>query len=591
MEAVQKKELIRGGEFLFKQLDPEQIFIPEDFDEEAKMVAENCQTFIEKEVQPQLELLDKAESPQDMVNCLNKAAELSLLGAAVPEQYEGLGMNFNNSMLIADYLGGGHSFAVAFSAHTNIGTLPIVYYGDEAQKQKYLPKLATGEWKACYCLTEPDAGSDANSGKTKAIPTADGKHYILNGQKMWITNAGFADLFIVFAKIEDDKNLSAFIVEKNFGGISFNPPERKMGIKGSDTRQVFFNDCQVPAENLLSTRGNGFKIAVNILNIGRIKLGATNVGMARNALNHAIRYANERKQFNTTIASFGAIQHKIAEQATRIFASESAIYRAGQNIDDCTEAYIAEGINDAEAKLKSFEQFAIECAMMKVHASEVLDYCADQTVQVFGGMGFSAEAPADRCYRDARINRIYEGTNEINRILCINTLLKRVAKGELPLQKITQEKNITINSIQTIDEAKKLIKQSKNTFLLLLNEVTQHFKEQIGGEHEILMDLANMMIEIYVAESVMLRVEKLNQIQGSQQHTWAMAQIYLQTAVEKMQQATQNIINAYLEGDEYEKMHNYLQLALKTPVFNAKNARRNLAQYLSKENRYTFTVA
>ncbi|MEM9983261.1 MAG: acyl-CoA dehydrogenase family protein, partial [Bacteroidota bacterium] len=382
MDVADKKELVKGGEFLIKETESQEIFIPEEFTEEQKMIAQACKDFIEKEVNPYLDEIDNAKEPTLIASLLDKAGELGLLGIGVPTEYGGSGMDFNSTMLAADYLGGGHSFAVAFSAHTGIGTLPIQYYGTEAQKQKYLPKLATGEHKAAYCLTEPDAGSDANSGKAKAVLSEDGKYYILNGQKMWITNGGFADIFIVFAKIDDDKNLTAFIIEKDFGGITMNEPEKKMGIKGSDTRQVFFNDCKVPVENMLSERQNGFKIAVNILNIGRIKLSASANGGARAALNHAINYASERKQFGVAINSFGAIKHKLAQSAVRLFATDSANYRAGQNIEDAIQAFIANGVDEAEAKLKAFEQFAIECAILKVYGSETLDYVVDEAVQV-----------------------------------------------------------------------------------------------------------------------------------------------------------------------------------------------------------------
>ncbi|MEQ9305924.1 MAG: acyl-CoA dehydrogenase family protein, partial [Marinoscillum sp.] len=400
MESVAQKSAIKGGEFIVRETEAGEIFIPEEFSEEQKMMAAATQDFIDKEITPNTDRIDSMEEGI-MPSLMDKAGELGLLGISVPEEYGGMGMNFNTGMLIADIFAAAGSFSTAYGAHTGIGTLPILYYGTEEQKQKYLPKLASGEWKACYCLTEPDAGSDANSGKTKAKLSDDGKHYLINGQKMWISNAGFADLFIVFAKIDDDKNLTAFIVEKTYGGITMNDEERKLGIKGSSTRQVFFIDCKVPVENMLSDRENGFKIAVNVLNVGRIKLGCGVINGCKTVASLATNYANERKQFGTPISSFGAIKTKLANMAAKTYAVESASYRAGQNIDDAIESLIDSGMDASKAKLKALEQFSIECAIIKIHGSEALDYCVDEGVQVYGGMGFSEEAPMARAYRDA----------------------------------------------------------------------------------------------------------------------------------------------------------------------------------------------
>ena len=605
MIATEPKASIKGGEFLIKETDAANVFIPEEFTEEQQMIAATCREFLEREIWPRLDEIDAAKSPDLMSSLMDKAGELGLLGTSVPEEYGGFGTNFNTSMLVAEATGGGHSFSVALSAHTGIGTLPIVYYGNDDQKSKYLPKLATGEWKAAYCLTEPDSGSDANSGKTKAVLSEDGKHYVLNGQKMWITNGGFADLFIVFAKVDErgqtDKNLSAFIMERSYEGISMNEPEHKMGIKGSDTRQVFFNDTKVPVENMLSDRGNGFKIAVNILNIGRIKLGAATVGGAKEVINHAVRYANERKQFKTPIAQFGAIKHKLAEMALKVYASETASYRAGQNIDDLIEDLKEQGMGDAEAKLKALEQFAIECAMMKVHGSEVLDYVVDEGVQVYGGMGYSADAPMDRSYRDARINRLFEGTNEINRMLVVDMLLKRAMKGELNLMGPAMAVAKEIMSIPDFNgeeedglfvAEKKVLRNLKKTALMVAGAAVQKFTSQLSSEQEILMNIADMAIEIYVAESVLLRVEKLIGIKGEAAVDLQkqIALIYLHEAVEKVNNAGRAAITSFAEGDELRGMLMGLKRFTKIEPMNLKNARRDIADAMIAENKYIFSV-
>jgi len=599
METVDKKKAIKGGEFLIKETKAEDIFIPEEWTEEQKMIAQSCRDFVDTEIMPKLDELDSMKHPELMPSLMNKAGQLGLLGASVPEQYGGFGMDFNTSMLIAEEFGRSHSFAVAMSAHTGIGTLPILYYGTEEQKSKYLPKLATGEWKAAYCLTEPDAGSDANSGKTKAVLSKDGKHYIINGQKMWITNGGFADVFTVFAKIDNDEKLSAFIVEKSFGGITMNEEERKMGIKGSSTRQIFFNDCKVPVENLLSERQNGFKIAVNILNIGRIKLGIAAIGGSKGAINHAIKYANERKQFGQTIGTFGAIKHKIGDLASRIWSSKSAHYRAGQNIDDAFASLVADGMIESEAKLKSLEQFAIECAILKVNGSEVLDYAVDEAVQIFGGMGFSAEGPVERGYRDARINRIFEGTNEINRMLTIDMLLKRAMKGELDLMGPAMAVAKELTSIPDfgaseedgiLTKEKKVIQNLKKAGLMIAGAAVQKFMTKLKDEQEILMHLADMLIEGYVAESAILRAEKLVGIKGEEAVRLQvnMAKINLYVAVDKINSAGKQAIYAFAEGDEQRMMLLGLKRFTKMDPFNLKQARREVADHLLGKNEYDF---
>jgi alkylation response protein AidB-like acyl-CoA dehydrogenase len=601
--AENKKVSTKGGEFLIRETPASQIFIPEEFTEEQKMIADTCRDFLRTEVWPRLDEIDQAKSPALITSLMDKAGELGLLGTVVPESYGGFGMDFNTSMLVAEATGAGNSFSVALSAHTGIGTLPILYYGNEEQKQKYLPKLASGEWKAAYCLTEPDSGSDANSGKTKAILTADGKSYTINGQKMWITNGGFADVFIVFAKIEEngqtDKNLTAFILDKSIDGITMNEPEHKMGIKGSDTRQIFFNDCIVPVENMLSDRGNGFKIAVNILNIGRIKLAAAALGGSKRVAQQAINYANERKQFGTSIANFGAIKHKIAEMAVGMFATESASYRVGQSIDDLTAAFLEKGMAESEAKLKSLEELAIECAIMKVHASEVLDYVVDEGVQIYGGMGFSADAPMDRAYRDSRINRIFEGTNEINRLLVVDMLLKRAMKGQLDLMSPAMAVGKEIMSIpdfnadedeSTFAAEKKVIKNLKKAVLMVAGSAVQKFMAKLSEEQEIIMSLADMVIETYVAESVLLRVEKRIELTGesaNQLHR-DLALVYLHRAVEKTNNAGRAAITSFAESDELRVILMGLKRFTKIEPLNLKAARRRIADELISKNDYTF---
>ena len=596
---TEKKAAIKGGEFLIRDTQAHEIFIPEEFNEEQKMIQQQCKDFLQKEILNRLDEIDSMKDPKLMPSLLNKAGELGLLGTSVPAEYGGFGMDFNTTMLVAEVIGAGHSVAVALSAHTGIGTLPIVYYGNEEQKKKYLPKLATGEYKAAYCLTEPDSGSDANSGKTKAVLSGDGKNYIINGQKMWITNGGFADIYIVFAKIDNDKNLSAFIVEKTFGGITMNEEEHKMGIKGSSTRQIFFNDCKVPVENLLSERENGFKIAVNILNVGRIKLGVAAVGGSKKTISIATNYAKERKQFGTSIANFGAIKHKIAEMTTKVFASESAHYRAGQNIDDAYNALVAAGTDAAKAKLKSLEDFAIECAILKVHGSEVLDFVVDEGVQIYGGMGFSAEGPMDRAYRDARINRIFEGTNEINRMLTIDMLMKRAMKGSIDLMTPATAVQKDLMSIPDFSDAndgglfakeKKALANLKKAGLMVAGFAVQKFMMKLSEEQEVLMNLADMLIELYVAESTLLRVEKLIGQRGEAacEIQKEMAINYLHYAIEKAASCGRQAITAFAEGDELRLLLMGLKRFTKIDPYNLKEARRKIANYVIEKGEYPF---
>lgn len=597
MESIDKKTLTKGGEFLIKETLAQDIFIPEEWTEEQKMIAQTCVDFLATEVNPNLDRIDSQEEGL-MESLMNKAGELGLLGVSVPEVYGGFGKDFNSSMLVTEKVGAGHSFAVALSAHTGIGTLPILYYGNEEQKSKYIPKLASGEWKAAYCLTEPNAGSDANSGKTKAKLTEDGKHYLINGQKMWITNGGFADVFTVFAKIDDDENLSAFIIEKSFGGITMNPEEHKMGIKGSSTRQVFFNDCKVPVENLLSERQNGFKIAVNILNIGRIKLCASAIGACKEVTSKAINYSNERIQFEIPISKYGAIRYKLAEMATKIWCTEAATYRAGQNIDDAYDALVAGGMDSGKAKLKSTEQYAVECAILKVYGSETLDYVVDEGVQIYGGMGYSAEAPMDRAYRDARINRIFEGTNEINRLLTVDMMLKRAMKGELDL--MTPAMNVAKELVEIPDfgaeeegffaKEKKALQNLKKATLMVAGAAVQKFMMTLAKEQEVLMNIADMASLVYITESALLRAEKL--VSQSSEEAVAlqidMARVYLHEALDKAYMQGKEAINSFAEGDEQRMMLMGLRRFTKIEPMNLKDARQRIAKKLIEENKYCF---
>jgi alkylation response protein AidB-like acyl-CoA dehydrogenase len=588
---------IKGGEFIIRQTKPNEIFIPEEWNEEQQMIAQMCDDFIAQEIIPNIERIDKMEEGL-MPSILDKAGELGLLGMSVPEDLGGMGVDFKTSLLATERLGKGYSFSVAYGAHTGIGTLPILYYGTEEQKAKYIPKLATGEWKAAYCLTEPGSGSDANSGKTKAVLSEDGKHYIINGQKMWITNGGFANLMTVFAKIDDDKNLTAFIVEADSEGISLNPEEKKMGIKGSSTRQVFFNNVKVPVENMLSERENGFKIAINILNIGRIKLAAGVLGGAKATINDAVNYANEREQFGRSISKYGAIRYKIAEQAIRTYVLESATYRAGQNIDDAIAALIAGGMPKNQATLKGIEQFAAECAMLKVAGSECLDYVVDEAVQIYGGMGYSAESPVERAYRDSRINRIFEGTNEINRMLTVDMILRRAMKGELDLMGPAMKVAGELMSIPEMGDAPegafgneyKSLEGFKKTILMVAGSAVQKLMQTLSKEQEVLMNIADMAIWTYQAESVLLRVEKLIAQKGEEACAVqiAMAKTYVYDTADRMEKAAKDALNSFAEGDELKMMLMGLKRFTKTEPFNPKAARQLIAQAVIDDNRYNY---
>jgi alkylation response protein AidB-like acyl-CoA dehydrogenase len=588
---------LKGGEFLIRKTAPQEIFIPEEWNEEQRMIGQMCDDFIDQEVDPHLERIDKMEDGL-MPSLLDKAGELGMLGMTVPEEFGGMGVDFKTSLLATEHLGKGYSFSVAYGAHTGIGTLPLLYYGTEEQKAKYIPKLATGEWKAAYCLTEPGSGSDANSGKTKAVLSADGKHYVLNGQKMWITNGGFANFMTVFAKIDDDANLSAFLVEAAWEGISLNPEEKKMGIKGSSTRQVFFNNVQVPVENMLSERGNGFKIAINILNIGRIKLAAGVLGGSKAAISDSVKYTNEREQFGRSISKYGAIRYKIAEQAIRTFVLESATYRAGQNIEDAIDGLIAGGMSKGQATLKGIEQFAAECAMLKVAGSECLDYVVDEAVQMYGGMGYSAESPVERAYRDARINRIFEGTNEINRMLTVDMLLRRAMKGELDLMGPAMKVAGELMSIPEMGDApegvfgneEKYLENFKKTILMIAGSAVQKLMQSLSKEQEILMNIADMVIWVYQAESVLLRVQKMIAMKGEAacESQIAIVKAYFYDTADRIEKSGKDALNSFTEGDELRMMLMGLKRFTKTEPFNPKTARQLIATKIIENNKYCY---
>ena len=594
---AENKNAIKGGEFIVRDTDPKDIFIPESWSEEQKMIAQMCDDFISNEVLPHIERIDAMEEGL-MPSILQKAGELGLLGMSVPEDLGGLGVDFKTSLLATERLALGFSFSVAYGAHTGIGTLPLLYYGTEEQKKKYIPKLATGEWKAAYCLTEPGSGSDANSGKTKAVLNEDGKYYILNGQKMWITNGGFADFFTVFAKIDDDDVLSAFLVEADSDGISLNPEEKKMGIKGSSTRQVFFNNVKVPVENMLSERKNGFKIALNILNIGRIKLAAGVMGGCKQGINTAVNYANEREQFGRPISKYGAIRYKLAEQAIRTFVVESATYRAGQNIDDAIQSLIEGGMSKAEATLKGIEQFAPECAILKVAGSEALDYVVDEAVQIHGGMGYSAESSIERAYRDSRINRIFEGTNEINRLLTVDMVLKRALKGELDLMGPAMAVANELMSIPEMGDKPEgilgnefsYLKGFKKSILMVAGSAVQKLMETMAKEQEVLMNISDMAIRTYLAESALLRAQQMIDQKGEDacQAQIAMVKTYFYDTADAINKYGKDAVNSFAEGDELRMMMMGLKRFTKTDAFNPKDARQLIAQQLIEANAYCF---
>ena len=587
--------VLKGGEFLIKESSPFETFTPEDFNEEQQMVKDMCIQFLHTEVLPVVDRIDKLE-PGLMPLLMEKAGEQGLLGASTPEEFGGLGKDFITSTLVNEGLGGGFSFSVAIAAHTGIGTLPILYFGTDEQKKKYIPKLTSGEWKGSYGLTEPNSGSDALSAKTTAVLSEDGKHYILNGQKCWITNGGFADVYTVFAKIDGEK-FTGFIIDRDTEGFTLGAEEHKMGIKGSSTVQLYFQDCKVPVENLLGEAGKGHVIAFNILNIGRLKLCAAALGGAKMALDATITYANTREQFKTAIANFGAIKHKLAECATRIWVSESALYRTSKWIDDKETELAAAGKTYAEAHLGAAEEYAIECAMLKVDGSEVLDLIVDEGVQIHGGNGFSDEYMISRAYRDSRINRIYEGTNEINRLLTVDMMLKRAMKGKLdlmgPAMAVSKEL-MSIPDFGSEDEGvfaaeKKAVIQMKKAILMVAGAAVQKLMMALSDEQEILMNIADMAIATFNAESALLRLIKMSDKQGEAAVSIQkdMTQVYLNDAVDAVNKAGKEAINAFADGDEQRMMLLGLKRFTKMASFNSKEARRRIAAHLCAEGKYS----
>ena len=590
---------LKGGEFLVKDTKAQEIFIREEFGEDQKMMLNSTQEFNKREVRPNLMRFEEKDYAL-VESLIRKAGKLGLLGVNVPEKYEGLGMGFNTGMLICEEISSlTGSIATAFGAHTGIGTLPILLYGSEEQKMHYLPKLASGEWISCYNLTEPNAGSDANSGKTKAVLTDDGKYYEITGQKIWISNAGFADVFIVFARIENDKNITGFVFEKNkIEGLSLNPEESKLGIRSSSTRQVFYNKVKVPKLAMLGNRGEGFKIAMNALNVGRIKLGIAVTGASKKVINYAVNYANERKQFKTTIASFGAIQYKLAEMAVKTYVADAGNYRAGQNIEDHIARLEAKGLSPQDAKLKGVEEYSIECAILKVFSSEVVAYVSDEAVQVYGGMGFSAESEVEACYRDARISRIYEGTNEINRLLMVKMILKKGITKEIDLfgsaKTVTKELMripcFNTSSTELFIEEKKILKNLKKSILMVVGTAAQKLGDKLELEQEVILNISDMIIQTYMLESTLLKTEKLIIKYGRELHEEkiSICITFLHNAAELIWKNGKEALFAIAEGDEQKMLLMGLKRFTKVQPTNLKEHRRLIAKKLIEENKYCF---
>ena len=594
---MENRKVLKSGEFLVDEIQANDIFIPEQFDEEQKMIAQTIQDFLDTELYPNIDQIDSPDINL-MKSTLKKAGELGLMGISIPEEYGGFGQSFVTQMLAAETIGAGHSFSVAFMAHTGIGTLPIMYYGNEDQRQRYVTRLATGDLIGAYCLTEPGAGSDANSGKTSATLSEDGKYYILNGQKMWITNANFADTQVVFAKIDKDRVLSAFIVEKNYPGVVINPDEHKMGIKGSSTAQIFYNDVRVPVENLIGSRGEGFRIALSILHMGRIKLGANVLGASKKSINDSVKYANERKQFNVLISTFGTIKHKLAEQVIKTFALESAIYRLSKDIDDQIELNKATGMDKGKASVEGISHYAVEAAILKVYGSEALDFVIDEAVQIHGGMGYSAEMAVERGYRDSRINRIFEGTNEINRLLVVDTAMKRAMKGDFDLFGKADALTADLDAIKDnkqpdesyFEEKYRIIKNYKNLILIVIQGASKHFDKKLILEQEVLNNLTDMIMEVYIAESLALRIQKMETIKGNDPAGIyrSMLDVFVYDAADKIRKSAWDAINSFATDEMQNTYKNVIETLTTVPGINIKEARRKVAEKLIEDNCYKF---
>jgi alkylation response protein AidB-like acyl-CoA dehydrogenase len=586
---------LKSGEFLVKDVDANSIFIPEDFNEEQRMIAQTCRDFLEAEVYPNLEKTEKGDRTL-MKSLLQKAGELGMLGVAIPEQYNGFGQDFTTQMLVAETTGAGYSFSVAYMCHCGIGTMPIMYYGNENQREKYVSRLATGELIGAYCLTEPGAGSDANSGKTNAKLSEDGKHYILNGQKMWITNGGFCDTQVVFAKIDTDRILSAFIVESSWPGVVIGPDEHKMGIKGSSTTQIYYNDVKVPVENMIGVRGEGFRIALSILHMGRMKLGANVIGAAKQTISDTVKYSNERKQFNSLISTFGSIKHKLAQMVIKVYAHESAIYRVSKDVDILLDQYKTEGCDYGRASIDAISHYAVEDAILKVYGSEMLDYVVDEGVQVHGGMGYSAEMNVDKGYRDSRINRIFEGTNEINRLLVVESATKRALKGEYDLFGPAEA---LYNNLDAINDSAKAgenyfeqklryIKNYKKAVMLAIYSTNKALGKKFMSEQEVVNNLSNMVMELYIAESLALRIQKLEGLKGANSVNRDILDVFVFDASSNIRKNAKDAIYSSIEGEEADKLNKAIKTLTHVAGVNVKDARRRIADKLIADNIYKF---